>query len=675
MASEGLEWLSDYVSAVLKSPTWVVPIALFVDEHCVVFDNSEENKLEYTDHHRYYKQLVEDLFAAHLCDVALTLEDFERFCTQGLASATCHRILAEQLLSVDDFITFKAMMVKRNAELNRQAALMLQQTDTSAGPAPATVAADTGVEAASLVHSFGGAAFAQWVLVEGALAWHDREYPYWDVPDEMLGATLFAGPCKTVPSGSLTFTTAHAATVYIWYESAGPGRHGGLKKWLRAHPEWVEVGGTKMRWVSRACKVPHEHPQVLTSLAATWACDGCNRPGEEASQRYRCTAGCDFDLCESCYGPEAFSVSVWTRTVGAGGCIDVPIQEPWVGGMAYKPFTGEWSLYEEQEQVTKAPAVDQQERPNFDEELHRAITLSQEAEEAEKRCEEAQLEQAIALSMQAEEERLRQFELGAMAVADVQPITDTAWQVDAGDAAELAGVVSSGDVAPTAGANQHVAPIEVAEPQGQAATGGTASESHATAKASTPVELPPVIPRVVRLKPLVAPPVMIDTSAFAAVAAQSSEGVEQMRAQAIQMRERAERVISAPAPAAAAAAGPTEEERRQRAEHLKRQRDLLIQKRNAEREAQLRAYQQSRGGTASAVDRAVEAAISGSRFSPGAGLGLAPPAAASQPDATQQDAAQQMRQALTLQLRQTLLASSSSEAQEQLNRLEDMKSP
>jgi hypothetical protein len=30
---------------------WKNPIVEFIDEHCLVFDNEEENKLEYTDIH------------------------------------------------------------------------------------------------------------------------------------------------------------------------------------------------------------------------------------------------------------------------------------------------------------------------------------------------------------------------------------------------------------------------------------------------------------------------------------------------------------------------------------------------------------------------------------------------------------------------------------------------
>mmetsp|Transcript_134952 Transcript_134952/g.234630 ORF Transcript_134952/g.234630 Transcript_134952/m.234630 type:complete len:518 (-) Transcript_134952:141-1694(-) len=119
--SADLEWLSDYIISVLKSPTWVVPIARFVDEQCEIFDDSEENKLEYTTCHTMFRTLVSDLLTAHLLEVAVTPEQFDRFFQNGLAQHTqLHRSLAEQLLSVDDFLTFKAMMTKQNAELERQ---------------------------------------------------------------------------------------------------------------------------------------------------------------------------------------------------------------------------------------------------------------------------------------------------------------------------------------------------------------------------------------------------------------------------------------------------------------------------------------------------------------------------------------------------------------------------
>lgn len=117
-----LDWLSDYVVGFMKSPTWVMPIAQFVDDRCELFDDdSEENKFEYTACHQEFGQLMGDLLMAHLMEVSVTVETFERFCQQGLnEKQELHRVLIEQLLAVDDFLTFKAMMAKQNAELYRE---------------------------------------------------------------------------------------------------------------------------------------------------------------------------------------------------------------------------------------------------------------------------------------------------------------------------------------------------------------------------------------------------------------------------------------------------------------------------------------------------------------------------------------------------------------------------
>lgn len=116
------EWLGDYMVSILKSPTWSTPVARFIDENCDLFDDSEENRLEYTECHNDFRLLVTDLFTAHLAEVSVTPEQFEWFLTHGLSQhQQLHRALIEQLLSVDDFLTFKAMMAKHNAELDRKA--------------------------------------------------------------------------------------------------------------------------------------------------------------------------------------------------------------------------------------------------------------------------------------------------------------------------------------------------------------------------------------------------------------------------------------------------------------------------------------------------------------------------------------------------------------------------
>lgn len=117
-----LDWISAQVAAIFQSPTWTATIARFVDSNCGAFEDLDENKFEYTTIHNAFKQLVEELLDAHLQGLQVTTEQFALFCERGLnGQSQVHRDLIGQLLSLDDFLVFKAMMVKRNAELYREA--------------------------------------------------------------------------------------------------------------------------------------------------------------------------------------------------------------------------------------------------------------------------------------------------------------------------------------------------------------------------------------------------------------------------------------------------------------------------------------------------------------------------------------------------------------------------
>eukprot|EP00930_Biecheleria_cincta_P007244 TRINITY_DN10843_c0_g1_i2.p1 TRINITY_DN10843_c0_g1~~TRINITY_DN10843_c0_g1_i2.p1 ORF type:complete len:468 (-),score=152.74 TRINITY_DN10843_c0_g1_i2:139-1413(-) len=120
--AEEQERVSELVIGIFRSVTWILPVAQFVDENCNIFEIQEENKLEYTLVHNAFKQLVEDLLTIHLTELNLSTEQFTQFCQQGLTGSNeLQRSLVEQIISVDDFLVFKAMMVKRNSELSREA--------------------------------------------------------------------------------------------------------------------------------------------------------------------------------------------------------------------------------------------------------------------------------------------------------------------------------------------------------------------------------------------------------------------------------------------------------------------------------------------------------------------------------------------------------------------------
>ena len=45
------DWFFDIIINFLRSPRWKTPVMSFLDEYCIIFDNEEENKLEYTTIH------------------------------------------------------------------------------------------------------------------------------------------------------------------------------------------------------------------------------------------------------------------------------------------------------------------------------------------------------------------------------------------------------------------------------------------------------------------------------------------------------------------------------------------------------------------------------------------------------------------------------------------------
>jgi len=120
-ASDAASWLYDFVLGVLQAPTWSVPVMEFIDLHCSIFDAGDENKLEYTTIHERFCELIETLLESHLADIGLTPEDFAAVCAAAPRGSGLGKIVFEQLMSATDFLTFKALMRKRCAELELEA--------------------------------------------------------------------------------------------------------------------------------------------------------------------------------------------------------------------------------------------------------------------------------------------------------------------------------------------------------------------------------------------------------------------------------------------------------------------------------------------------------------------------------------------------------------------------
>lgn len=90
----------------------------FLDEYCIIFDNEEENKLEYTKIHSDFKNLVEELIGELIAELGVTQEQFMEACEKS-ASNPIHKKIVDQIVAVDNFVAFKKLMCKRNHELNQ----------------------------------------------------------------------------------------------------------------------------------------------------------------------------------------------------------------------------------------------------------------------------------------------------------------------------------------------------------------------------------------------------------------------------------------------------------------------------------------------------------------------------------------------------------------------------
>jgi len=75
-----------------------------------------------------------------------------------------------------------------------------------------------------------------------------------------------------------------------------------------AEVELVLVGSERVTWPADMDKskilnaVKHDHTLAPSTRSACWTCDGCERHSKKCPdmQRYRCSEGCDFDLCNAC---------------------------------------------------------------------------------------------------------------------------------------------------------------------------------------------------------------------------------------------------------------------------------------------------------------------------------------------------------------------------------------
>lgn len=120
------EWIYDFVIAYLKSPPWRCPLNNFIDANCVKFSDDEENKFEYTDIHKQFCDLIDKLLGGYLKELGLSDEDFlAAVQASSKENDKVNKLIFGQILAVDNFLTFKKMMVKRGKALENKAIKLL----------------------------------------------------------------------------------------------------------------------------------------------------------------------------------------------------------------------------------------------------------------------------------------------------------------------------------------------------------------------------------------------------------------------------------------------------------------------------------------------------------------------------------------------------------------------
>ena len=73
---------------------------------------------------------MEDLLAELMAELGVTDEQFVAACDKASESGNpIHKKIVDQIMAVDNFLAFKRLMAKRNAELNEQALRMLHNKE------------------------------------------------------------------------------------------------------------------------------------------------------------------------------------------------------------------------------------------------------------------------------------------------------------------------------------------------------------------------------------------------------------------------------------------------------------------------------------------------------------------------------------------------------------------
>ena len=137
MSGDDYDWIFDFVLQFIESDKFDASVMDFIDEHCDAFDSEEENKFIYTDIHREFKQHMDALISSNLGELGINSEMFFEACEKGRNTRDINRLVFEKLIAMEDFVTFKKLMVKRNIELQVEAMKRFQSFYSPVKSSPA----------------------------------------------------------------------------------------------------------------------------------------------------------------------------------------------------------------------------------------------------------------------------------------------------------------------------------------------------------------------------------------------------------------------------------------------------------------------------------------------------------------------------------------------------------
>ena len=104
-------------SFVSESREWALAVQGFLIQHCRSFEAIDENRLEWTELHLELQSLMEGLLEAELAKLGVSVDDFVTRLRAHQGTSKAAEELIETVIAMDDFHSFKQMMLRLKADL------------------------------------------------------------------------------------------------------------------------------------------------------------------------------------------------------------------------------------------------------------------------------------------------------------------------------------------------------------------------------------------------------------------------------------------------------------------------------------------------------------------------------------------------------------------------------